>query len=60
MNKLLKGNYQLNNPVGYADKNTPKDIAGQKTKEYQANALNSIGGSMVFVERRKVIWRPET
>ena len=51
MNKFLKGTYDLN-----------KEIAGTHETEmsieddFRKRAINSIGGSMVFVERNKMVW----
>jgi hypothetical protein len=49
MANLLKGNYKVKTKVD--DKNEQNDDSGYKEK-----ALNSIGGSMVFVERKKLYW----
>lgn len=50
MNTLIKSNFQ-----------TQKDVQPDKpeenvTKEYEKKAIESIGGSMVFVERNKLLW----
>ena len=48
MSKLLKGTYDL-------EKEIIDDEDKQKDK-FVEKAINSIGGSMVFVERKKMIW----
>jgi hypothetical protein len=51
MSDFLKGNYNLDKEIVAEsdDKETAKD-------EFKKKALNSIGGSMVFVEREKYVW----
>ena len=47
---LLKGNFQVQRPVvGEEEKPDLK-------KEYTKKALESVGGSMVFVERDLLTW----
>ena len=48
MSKLLKGTYDLEKEI-IDDKDKQKD-------DFVDKAINSIGGSMVFVERKKMIW----
>ena len=48
MSKLLKGTYDLEKEI-IDDEDKQKDNFVEK-------AINSIGGSMVFVEREKMIW----
>jgi len=50
MANLLKGNYKVKTKV-FDKKEQNDDDDGYKEK-----ALNSIGGSMVFVERKKLYW----
>ncbi len=50
MSELLKGNFTVKNKVKVKD----KDI--NPNNEFRKKALNSIGGSMVFVERNKLFW----
>ena len=61
MNEFLKGNYKVKQDrdlrQGAVEKNEFSS-SESKTSEYEKKAKNSIGGSMVFVERRKVIWKP--
>jgi len=55
MSDFLKGNYDLDEKiVDDADEtNSAKD-------EFKKKALNSIGGSMVFVEREQYVWDGDT
>ena len=46
---LLKGNYELGKEI------KPKEM---KKDEFREKALASIGGSMVFVERKKLLYDP--
>ena len=48
MNDFLKGNYSIDVEISDDEK--------EKEDEFRKNALNSIGGSMVFVERKKMVW----
>ncbi len=48
MNDFLKGNYSIDVEISDDEK--------EKKDEFRKNALNSIGGSMVFVERKKMVW----
>ena len=50
MSELLKGNFKVKNKVKVKD----EDI--NPNNEFRKKALNSIGGSMVFVERNKLFW----
>jgi len=51
MSDFLKGNYDLDEKIvdDAEQANSAKD-------EFKKKALNSIGGSMVFVEREKYVW----
>ncbi len=53
MSDLLKGNFQVKNKVVA---NEERDEAAEFKNEYRKKALESIGGSMVFVEREKLFW----
>ena len=35
-----------------------EEVKPDATAEYEKKALESISGSMVFVERKKLIWNP--
>ena len=50
MGKILKGNYDMKKPIIVEKKK--KSIIDQ----YRKKALQSISGSMVFVERNELFW----
>ena len=52
MSELLKGNFTVKNKVKVNEENEDTD----SMNEFRKKALNSIGGSMVFVERDKLFW----
>ena len=52
MSELLKGNFTVKNKVKVNEENKDTD----PKNEFRKKALNSIGGSMVFVERDKLFW----
>ena len=52
MSELLKGNFNVKNKVKVNEENEDID----PMNEYRKKALNSIGGSMVFIERDKLFW----
>ena len=52
MSELLKGNFMVKNKVEINEENEDVDTMN----EYRKKALESIGGSMVFVERDKLFW----
>ncbi|BDX07756.1 hypothetical protein [Planctobacterium marinum] len=52
MSDLLKGNFKTKKTVSL-----PKQAeSDSKADEFKKEALNSIGGSMVFVERTPLEW----
>lgn len=53
MSELLKGNFQVKRKIVV---NEERDEAAEFRDEYRKKALESIGGSMVFVEREKLFW----
>lgn len=53
MSELLKGNFDVKRKV---EANETKDEAADLKSEFRKKALESIGGSMVFVEREKLFW----
>jgi len=53
MSGILKGNFQVKHDVVVNEK---RDEAAEFKSEYRKKALESIGGSMVFVEREKLFW----
>ncbi len=53
MSDLLKGNFDIKRKVESVENaNEALDFAS----EFKKKALESIGGSMVFVEREKLFW----
>jgi len=48
MDNFLKGNYVVEEDI--------VDTVSNKKNEYEEKAKNSIGGSMVFLEKNKMIW----
>lgn len=55
MNDFLKGNFKVKNPVV---EKAPVTDTEQKAfkKEFRRKALQSVGGSMVFVEMDQLYW----
>ncbi|MGZ4953850.1 MAG: hypothetical protein ACXV8Q_01965 [Methylobacter sp.] len=53
MSELMKGNFEVKHKLTLTDVN--EDSANFKT-EFKKKALESIGGSMVFVEREMLFW----
>ena len=53
MTELLKGNFEVKRKV---ESNQQKDGSAELKREFRKKALESIGGSMVFVEREKPFW----
>ncbi len=53
MSELLRGNFEVKRKV---EVNETKDDAAEFKNEFRKKALESIGGSMVFVEREKLFW----
>ena len=55
MSEFLNGNFQVKRPV--KETVTQKDDQQASFKEqYRRKAINSVGGSMVFVEMDQLIW----
>ncbi len=52
MSELLKGNFEVKHKLTVAD----TDAAADFNNEFKKKALESIGGSMVFVEREMLFW----
>jgi len=52
MSELLKGNFTVKNKV---EANVEIEEA-HRMNEFRKKAIESIGGSMVFVERDKLFW----
>ena len=53
MTDILKGNFEVKRKVELNDK---RDEVAEQKQEYRKKALESIGGSMVFVERERLYW----
>jgi hypothetical protein len=53
MNELLKGNFDVKRKV---ESTVNADGVADLASEFRKKALESIGGSMVFVEREKLFW----
>ncbi len=53
MNELLKGNFDVKRKV---ESTVNADGVTDLASEFRKKALESIGGSMVFVEREKLFW----
>ncbi len=54
MDEILKGNFKVKKPVELTEeKADQKDSIKEQLKK---RALASIGGSMVYVERKKLNW----
>ena len=49
MDELLKGNYKIKKQIIDDDKN--------KTNVREEKAKASIGGSMVFIEKKQMVWK---
>lgn len=49
MSELLKGNFDVKHKVEITE-------TGDDAAEFRKKAIESIGGSMVFVERDKLFW----
>lgn len=64
MSDFLKGNFKVKNPVKgeKEDKSKKKDDNSEPTfmDEYKRKAIQSVAGSMVFVEKELMTWDPET
>ena len=52
MQDILKGNFQVKNPVIFQKEEGAKSF----DEEYRKRVLASIGGSMVFMERTLLVW----
>ena len=49
---LIKSNFETKKDV------LPDETETDETKEYEKKAIESIGGSMVFVERKTLLCKP--
>lgn len=59
MEELIKANFQVKRPVEIAE-DKEKSVDVKLHEKFKRAALNSIGGSMVYVERTQMIWDGET
>lgn len=57
MSELLRGNFKVKNEV---EVNEAVDTVTAFNNEFRKKALESIGGSMVFIEREKLFWDDST
>lgn len=53
MSELMKGNFEVKRKIAVTDAN---DDSADFKNEFKKKALESIGGSMVFVEREMLFW----
>ena len=56
MTDLLKGNFVVKKKIQINEECGERDLAA----EFRKKALDSIGGSMVFVEREKLLWEDDS
>ncbi len=49
--QFLKGNFKVKKPIKMEEQKLPSF-----QEEYKKKALASIGGSMVYMERTKLVW----
>jgi len=56
MTDLLKGNFVVKKKIQINEEGGERDLAA----EFRKKALDSIGGSMVFVEREKLLWEDDS
>ena len=62
MKDLLKGNYNLdsNSELSQKAQSIREKAALNEGEIYKEKAKSSIGGSMVFVERERLVWDGES
>lgn len=53
MSDLLRGNFKVKNVVSVEEKVDPESLF---KSEFRKKAMESIGGSMVFIEREILFW----
>lgn len=53
MSELMKGNFEVKRKLAVTD---DSDGSADFKNEFKKKALESIGGSMVFVEREMLFW----
>ena len=55
MNEFLKGTYKLDNAPKAESKGKKKDVLD----EFEAKAIEKLGGSIAFVSKSKLLWSGE-
>lgn len=55
MSEFLKGNFKVKRPVKPVEETRDSEKKSFK-EEYRRKAINSVGGSMVFVEMDHLMW----
>lgn len=53
MSDLLRGNFKVKNEVSVEENSDPEELF---KSEFRKKAMESIGGSMVFIERDLLFW----
>lgn len=53
--ELIKGNFKVKNPVVFSDADKKSSVQ----KQLKEKALASLGGSMVYMERKNLTWEGE-
>ena len=56
MNEFLKGNFKVKRPPSVKEADQQKSGAEKIAEELRKRALNSLGGSMVYVDRENLFW----
>lgn len=56
MSEFLKGNFKVKRPVAAAKPVKAKSKSQALSERFRKQALASIGGSMVYVERTDLTW----
>ena len=59
MNKYLKGNYRVKKDIK-EEENQEKNKSNNFKDEYRKRAIESVSGSMVFIERDLMVWDGES
>jgi len=54
--ELLKGNFDVKNPIAQQSDKSSQSQAESITEALKKEAINSIGGSMVYMERSELNW----
>ena len=58
MSEYLKGNYRVKKDIK-EEENQDKNKSKNSKDEYKKKAIESVGGSMVFIERDLMVWDGE-